>query len=284
MNFALPEAAQAALPTLRLLTCGSVDDGKSTLIGRLLYEEKLIFDDQLSALERELEEIRNDRERRRFRAACRWARSGARTGDHDRRRLSLLRNGEALVHRRGHARPRAIYPQHGDRRVHRRPRNRARRRAQGAADADPSPFHHCFAARRAPRRPGGQQDRSRLVQRDRLSRDRSRVPQICRAARLPLTDRDADLRPLRRQCFVPKRAHALVRGAASARVSRNRRGRGRPPQRALPSAGAVDQPSAPRFSRFYRHHSERARLAGRPDRGCELRPSEQGQAHFCRRS
>src|SRR6516225_4233716 len=43
----------SALPTLRLLTCGSVDDGKSTLIGRLLYEEKLIFDDQLEALERE---------------------------------------------------------------------------------------------------------------------------------------------------------------------------------------------------------------------------------------
>src|SRR5271170_5071369 len=41
------------LPTLRLLTCGSVDDGKSTLIGRLLYEKKLIFDDQLSALERD---------------------------------------------------------------------------------------------------------------------------------------------------------------------------------------------------------------------------------------
>ncbi len=42
-----------ALPTLRLLTCGSVDDGKSTLIGRLLYEQKLIFDDQLSELERD---------------------------------------------------------------------------------------------------------------------------------------------------------------------------------------------------------------------------------------
>ena len=42
-----------ALPTLRLLTCGSVDDGKSTLIGRLLYEKKLIFDDQLLALERD---------------------------------------------------------------------------------------------------------------------------------------------------------------------------------------------------------------------------------------
>ena len=40
-------------PDLRVLTCGSVDDGKSTLIGRLLYEKKLIFDDQLSALEKD---------------------------------------------------------------------------------------------------------------------------------------------------------------------------------------------------------------------------------------
>jgi bifunctional enzyme CysN/CysC len=51
MNAVAPR--KSALPTLRLLTCGSVDDGKSTLIGRLLYEQKLIFDDQLSALERD---------------------------------------------------------------------------------------------------------------------------------------------------------------------------------------------------------------------------------------
>ena len=37
--------------TLRFTTAGSVDDGKSTLIGRLLYESKSIFDDQLRALE-----------------------------------------------------------------------------------------------------------------------------------------------------------------------------------------------------------------------------------------
>ena len=43
----------AARPPLRLLTCGSVDDGKSTLIGRLLYEQRLIFDDQLAALAEE---------------------------------------------------------------------------------------------------------------------------------------------------------------------------------------------------------------------------------------
>ncbi len=36
---------------LRFITCGSVDDGKSTLIGRLLYESKLIYEDQLATLE-----------------------------------------------------------------------------------------------------------------------------------------------------------------------------------------------------------------------------------------
>jgi bifunctional enzyme CysN/CysC len=44
-------AAHASRSLLRFLTCGSVDDGKSTLIGRLLYESKLLYDDQLAALE-----------------------------------------------------------------------------------------------------------------------------------------------------------------------------------------------------------------------------------------
>ena len=43
-------AAQKKKSLLRFLTCGSVDDGKSTLIGRLLYDSKLIFEDHLSAL------------------------------------------------------------------------------------------------------------------------------------------------------------------------------------------------------------------------------------------
>ncbi|GAA0787849.1 sulfate adenylyltransferase subunit CysN [Roseibium denhamense] len=45
--------AQESKDQLRFLTCGSVDDGKSTLIGRLLYDTKLIFEDQLAALERD---------------------------------------------------------------------------------------------------------------------------------------------------------------------------------------------------------------------------------------
>jgi bifunctional enzyme CysN/CysC len=44
-------AQQEAKELLRFITCGSVDDGKSTLIGRLLYESKQIFDDQMAALE-----------------------------------------------------------------------------------------------------------------------------------------------------------------------------------------------------------------------------------------
>jgi bifunctional enzyme CysN/CysC len=46
-------AKQEGKSLLRFLTCGSVDDGKSTLIGRLLYDTKLIFEDQLAALEKD---------------------------------------------------------------------------------------------------------------------------------------------------------------------------------------------------------------------------------------
>jgi len=42
---------------LRFITCGSVDDGKSTLIGRLLYESKMLFEDQLEALEADSKKV-----------------------------------------------------------------------------------------------------------------------------------------------------------------------------------------------------------------------------------
>lgn len=43
----------------RFITCGSVDDGKSTLIGRLLYDTKALFSDQLSTLEKDSKKMRN---------------------------------------------------------------------------------------------------------------------------------------------------------------------------------------------------------------------------------
>jgi len=50
-------SAQLRKSLLRFITCGSVDDGKSTLIGRLLYETKMIFDDQLDALRSDSEKF-----------------------------------------------------------------------------------------------------------------------------------------------------------------------------------------------------------------------------------
>ena len=97
---------------LRFITCGSVDDGKSTLIGRLLYESKLIFEDQLAALEADSKKI------------------GTQGGELD---FALLVDGLAAereqgitidvayrffsttpqVHRRGHAGARAVHAKHG---------------------------------------------------------------------------------------------------------------------------------------------------------------------------
>ena len=46
---------QENLSLLRFITCGSVDDGKSTLIGRILFESQTLFDDQIRALQNDSE-------------------------------------------------------------------------------------------------------------------------------------------------------------------------------------------------------------------------------------
>src|SRR5438046_7639063 len=52
--------AQEQKSLLRFITCGIVDDGKSTLIGRLLYESKMLFEDQLAALEADSKKAGSD--------------------------------------------------------------------------------------------------------------------------------------------------------------------------------------------------------------------------------
>ncbi len=49
----MPLLASPAESLLRFITCGSVDDGKSTLIGRLLFDTNSVFDDQLDTLKRD---------------------------------------------------------------------------------------------------------------------------------------------------------------------------------------------------------------------------------------
>ena len=170
---------------LRFITCGSVDDGKSTLIGRLLYDSKMIFEDQLAALEADSKKVGTQGGDARLRAAGRRPRGRARAGHHDRRRLPVLLDRQAQVHRRRHAGPRAVHAQHGHRRLDRRPRRDPDRRAQGRADADAPAQLPRLAARHPARRAGHQQDGPRrLLARD-LRHHRRRVPRLRRADRLP---------------------------------------------------------------------------------------------------
>ena len=98
---------------LRFITCGSVDDGKSTLIGRLLYDSKMIFDDQLAALEADSRRVGTQGQAIDFALLVDGAGGGARAGHHHRCRLSLFHYGKTQVHRRRHARARTIHTQHG---------------------------------------------------------------------------------------------------------------------------------------------------------------------------
>ncbi len=157
---------------LRFITCGSVDDGKSTLIGRLLYDSKMIFEDQLGDARGGFASASARRGGDRLRAARRRPCRRARAGHHHRRRLPLLRDRQAQVHRRRHARARAIYAQHGDRRLDRRSRRDPDRCAQGRADADAAAQLSRAPDRHPQHRAGGQQDgpdrlRSGDVRRDR---------------------------------------------------------------------------------------------------------------------
>jgi bifunctional enzyme CysN/CysC len=64
VSLAAPPSQQASL--LRLLTCGFVDDGKSTLLGRLLFDSNAVLDDQLLALDRDSQKFGTDGQARDF--------------------------------------------------------------------------------------------------------------------------------------------------------------------------------------------------------------------------
>ncbi len=135
---------------LRVLTCGSVDDGKSTLIGRLLFECGSIPDDVMARPGARQPPLRHGRKRCRLRAAGRWPGSRARAGRHHRRRLPLFRNAAAALHPGRYARAPAIHPQHGHRRLHRGSCRSAGGRTQRPAGADPSTRRDRHHARHPP--------------------------------------------------------------------------------------------------------------------------------------
>ena len=226
-----------------------------------------------------LQEARHSGRGARFRAARRRARRGARARHHHRRRLSLFRDRKAQVHRRGHARTRTIHPQHGDRRLHRRPRGPAGRRAKGNSRADPASQRDRVDARRASRRRRGQQDGSRRQSRGRLSQDRGGFPRVRRTPALRDDLCAAARRQGWRQSRQARRQNALVRRAAAARLSRDDRAGGRFDHRAVPLSRAVGQPPEPRFPRFFRLRLRRQRATGRSRAHPAAWPRHADRAH-----
>ena len=100
----VPRSRTSTRSLLRFITCGSVDDGKCTLIGRLLYESQADLRGPAGGARGRLEEGRHPGRRARLRAAGRRPGRRARAGHHHRRRLPLLLHRQAQVHRRRHAR------------------------------------------------------------------------------------------------------------------------------------------------------------------------------------
>ena len=153
---------------------------------------------------------------RRSRAAHRRPARRARAGDHDRRRLPLVRHAAPPLPARRRAGPRPVHAEHGHGRLDRRARDRARRRAPGRGRADPAPRVHPLDPPRPPRRRRREQDGSRRLVAGAVRRDRSSA----RRARSSRPGRDPDLGAAGRQRRRSLRAHAVVRRPAPARAPR----------------------------------------------------------------
>ena len=163
---------------------------------------------------RRLEEVRHAGRRSRLRAAARRPDRRARAGHHDRRRVPVLLDRQAQLHRRRHAGPRAVHAQHGHRRLDGRRRRHPGRRAQGRADADAAAQLPRLAARHPQGRARRQQDRSRRLFEGDVRRDRART--IGRSPRRSGSPRSSASRS-RRSKATTSRARARTRPGIAGR-------------------------------------------------------------------
>ena len=212
------------------------------------------------------------------RAGDRRAALRAGAGHHHRRRLPLLRHGQAEIHHRRHPGPHPVHPQHGHRNLDRAAGDRARRRPPRAVGAVPPARLPGFAARRAACGARGQQDGSDRLGRGALQLDSRRVPRVRRPAGHPRRHHHSDVGAQRRQRGHQVRQGPLVRRAATAEPPRGRlhRRRPQPRRRALP--GPVRDPAADprarRPSQLRGHRRQRCAAPRRRGRGAAERKDQ----------
>jgi sulfate adenylyltransferase subunit 1 (EC 2.7.7.4) len=120
--------AQQHKSLLRFLTCGSVDDGKSTLIGRLLHDTRQIYEDQLSSLHNDSKRHGTQGERLDLALLVDGLQAEREQGITIDVAYRYFLHREAQIYYCRHAGARAVHPQHGDRRIHLRPGDPADRR------------------------------------------------------------------------------------------------------------------------------------------------------------
>ena len=247
-------AAQGEMDLLRFATAGSVDDGKSTLIGRLLLDSKSIFEDQLEAVE-----------------------STSQSKGYDYTDLALLTDGlrsereqgitidvayryfatpGPQVHHRRHPGPHPVHPQHGDRRLDRRPGPRPRRRPPGPDRAVAPPRGAALAAAGPAPRARDQQDGPRRLVAGDLREDPQGVHDLRDQAQHPRPRGHPDLGAPGRQRRQPVREHPVVLRPDAHAPPRARPRRLRPRPRRHPLPGAVRHPPqvrpVPRLPRLRR--------------------------------
>ncbi len=196
----------------------------------------------------------------------------ARAGHHHRRGLPLLRDPAAQVHHRRHPGPRAVHPQHGHRRLDRRPRPGAGGRPAGPHRAVPPPRGDPVAAAGAPPGAGGQQDGPRRLRPEGLRQDPPGVHLLRDQAEHPRPRGHPDLGAQRRQRGQALRQHALVQRLLADAPPRERPRRLRPRPGRHPAAGAVRRAPqvrpVPRLPRLRRSDRRRRAQAGRRGRSC----------------
>ena len=197
---------------LRLLTCGSVDDGKShpdrTPVARLGVDPR-----------RPARSGRARKQDRRLarggtgsRACRRRSAGGTRTGHHHRRGLSVLFHRPAKVHHRGHPGPRAVHAQHGHGRVHLRRRDHPHRRRERGADADAATYVHRAPARHTAPCRRREQDGFGGLRRNRLRRHLRRLRRVRFAPQGGGSPFHSHIGAARRQRRREIDQHALVPG------------------------------------------------------------------------